>query len=58
METTKTEKYINKLPYSTIMKKEVFSWECPECGKEIESLHQGQFEHNKGLHINSHKKRS
>jgi len=35
---------------------ELFEWKCPECGKEISSTHKGQFDYNKKLHIEKHKK--
>ena len=35
---------------------QLFEWKCPECGKEISSTHKGQFDYNKKLHIDSHKR--
>jgi len=35
---------------------ELFEWKCPECNKEISSTHKGQFDYNKKLHIESHKR--
>jgi hypothetical protein len=35
---------------------EIKRWECPECGKVIESIYAVQFEHNVSLHKEKHKK--
>jgi len=34
----------------------IFEWRCPECNKEIISMHKGQFEFNKKQHIKTHQK--
>jgi len=34
----------------------IFKWKCPECGKEIHSTYEEQFNYNKEQHIQSHKR--
>jgi len=35
---------------------ELFEWKCPDCKKEISSTNEKQFDYNKKLHIEKHKK--